>query len=400
MNNNWPDFVLPDARCDPVTLRFNSRPITLFRTEADPRLIKGWVANPRIEMILRRWRNTGHRSPDAHPDEEELLRLMLQDDDISRRKTFLIQELGEDVKRNGVRDPIIVTWDGILLDGNRRKFAVMWALSEMGGAGPEHRQLLERIPVLFLPENASEADKKSIVIQENYAESLKQPWPEVVTNGALYNKYLELSDLATGDDDLAIRKRLQEEFPRFGVTDIRNRIETWRVIEEFRGEYSDDIDEDDMERLINDQFQYFRQANDTYRRQNSYHEPEFRELLFKGVLHNLFPSFASVRELDDIYQSSEASAIFLQGEGMAPAQKRVNFRLARDEAGRERANKEQTIEKRLESILLSLDTLTSTQLANIPSPLRARLENSLNRIIAQASASPLEGHSAQVGEAG
>ena len=387
MSNHRPAFVLEDAPWDLVQIRFNGVPITLCRTVGDPSQINGWTNNPRIEMILRRWRNAGHRSPDAYPDDEEMLELMLRDDDISRRPTFQIKDLGEDVKRNGVREAIVATWDGLLLDGNRRKFAVMWALSEKGGARHDQRQLLERIPILVLPENATEADKKSIVIQENYAPSLKEPWPEVVTNGALYSKYVELSALATSDDDLQIRQKLRDEFPRFGVTEIRDRVETWRVIEEFRAEYNDDMDPDDMERLINDQFQYFRQANDTFRRRDCYGNPEFRDLLFTGIRHDLFPSFASVRELGDLFESPDASEVFLRGEGMSSGQKRDNFRLARDVAGRDRANSQQTIENRLESIIQSIDELTSVDLAKIPPSLRSRLENTLQRIIAQATAS-------------
>ena len=387
MSNHRPGFVPSDAPWGLVHMRFNGIPVSLYRTVGDPSQINGWINNPRIEMILRRWRNAGHRSPDAYPDDEEMLELMLQDDDISRRPTFQIKNLGEDVKRNGVREAIVVSWDGMLLDGNRRKFAVMWALSDKGAARYDQRQLLEHIPILVLPENASEGDKKAIVIQENYAPSLKEPWPEVVTNGALYNRYVELLDLATGEDDLQIRQKLRDEFPRFGVTDIRNRIETWRVIEEFRTEYGDDMDQDDMERLINDQFQYFRQANDSFRRQDFYGKPEFRDLLFTGIRHDLFPSFISVRELDDIYESPEASDIFVRGEGMSSGQKRANFRLARDVAGRDRANNQQTIERRLESIIQSLDNLTSAELARIPTELQKRLEDALDRIIAQSAVS-------------
>lgn len=50
-----------------------------------------------------------------------------------------------------------------------------------------------------------------------------------------------------------------------------HRIETWRLIQEFRGEYSDEVNEDEMERRINDQYNYFLQANDTFRKQNFYH---------------------------------------------------------------------------------------------------------------------------------
>ena len=388
MPTDRPDFVQPEAGMDPVTVRFNAVPVTLFRTYGDPRRIKGWVDNPRVAMIINRWRRQGHRSPDAYPTDDEFLDLMLEDDGLSRNNsTFAIEELGEDIKRNGVRDPIIVTWEGKLLDGNRRKFAVMWALSDRGSADAGQRQLLESVPLLVLPENAASSDEKVILIQENYADSLKRRWPEVITNGALYDRYQELSDQLPNEADLDIRRRLREEFPRFNTTEIRNRIETWQLIMEFQAEYSEDLDEDELARLTNDRFQYFRQANDTYRRREVFSEPEFRDLLFRGIQHGLFPSFASVRNLEDIHRSPRATEIFNRGEGMSDAQKRANFRLARDEAGRERAERELSVENRLESMVRFLDDLTSTQLANLSASMVDRLQEVLERVIAQAEAS-------------
>lgn len=388
MTSDRPDFVPEDAELRTVTIRFNSVPIVLYRTDADPRRIKGWTDNPRVELVIKRWRNRRHMSPDKVPDDEEMLELMLEDDDRNKaNQTFKIVDLGEDVKRNGVREPIIVTWDGKLLDGNRRKFAVMWALSDRGGASSEHLKLLGRIPVLVLRREAPYEEEQSILIEENYAESLKVRWPEVVTNGALYNRYQELSDLFSNEDDLSIRRRLRDEFPRFTVTDIMGRIETWKLIEEFRAEYGDEADEDDLDAQINDRFQFFRQANDTYRKKNVFKDPEFKELLFRGIHHGLFPSFSSVRELDDIYQSERATEVFLDGEGMSSLQKRTNFRKVRDEAGRERANRDLTLDRRLEDTIVFLDSITSIQLSEISADLRDRLENALQRIVAQATVS-------------
>ena len=338
-------------------------------------------------MIIDRWRRRGHRSSDVFPSHEEFLELMLEDDTLSRNKTFTIEKPGEDIKRTGVREPIIVTWNGKLLDGNRRKFAIMWALSDRAGADIGQRQLLEQAPMFVLPSDAPDSQEKFILIQENYAESLKEPWPEVVTNGELYDKYQELSLQLPNEDDLSIRRRLHDEFPRFPVTDIRNRIETWQLTLEFRGEYSDELDEDELDRLINDRFQYFRQAVDTFRRRDVFTEPEFRDLLFKGIHHGLFPSFASVRTLEEIHNSPQATEIFNQGEGMSDAQKRDNFRDARDEARRERAERERSVENRLESLMEFLDNLTSAELASLSSDAVVRLQDVLERVVAQVEAS-------------
>ena len=386
MSDYRPDFVLQDAGWELETRYFNGIPIALYKTEGDPSKIKGWVDNPRVDMVLNRWRNTNHMSVDAVPDDEEMLGLMLNRD----AGSFAIQDLGEDVKRNGVREPIIVTWDGTLIDGNRRKFAVMWAISNKGGASPEQHHRLGRIPMFVLPEGASNSDKQSIIIQENYAESLKREWPQVVTNGSIYRRYQELANQFPSEQELEIRRRVQREFPRFGVTDIRDRINTWNLIEEFNVDYGDDTNEDDLADKIDRSFQYFRQANDTFRNKNVFTEPEFKELLFCGIQENLFPSFASVRRLEEIYRNPQAKEIFLGGEGMQGSTLRSNFDRATAEAGREEATRNLTLERRLESMIDSLNNLTSMELAEIPPSLRSGLESALQRIIAQATVSTEE----------
>ena len=384
MSNGRPDFVLGDAEFELETRYFNGIPIALYRTEGDASQIEGWVDNPRVEMILNRWRNVNHMSVDASPDDEDMLQLMLDYDDDSN---FSIRELGEDVKGNGVREPIVVTWDGTLIDGNRRKFAVMWAISNRGGATPDQQYRLKRIPMFVLPDGAKDDDKQAIIIQENYAPSLKNEWPPYVTNGRIFRRYQELSSQFPSEQDLDIRRRVLREFPRFDVTGIRNRINTWNLIEEFRADYGDEYNEDDLRGKINKDFNYFLQANDTFRNRNVFSEPEFKELLFDGIQKTLFPSFASVRRLEEIYRNPQAKEVFLRGEGLQGTALRSNFDRATATARLDDVTKNLTLERRLESIIDSIDRLTSVELAKIPPSLRSRLEDALQRIVAQASVS-------------
>ena len=94
MSNDRPGFLTGDAAWQLETRHFNGIQIPLYRTEGEVSQIKGWVENPRIDMILNRWRNARHRSVDVFPDDDEMLDLMLDYDDGS----FAIPELGEDVK--------------------------------------------------------------------------------------------------------------------------------------------------------------------------------------------------------------------------------------------------------------------------------------------------------------
>ena len=208
-----------------------------------------------------------------------------------------------------------------------------------------------------------------------------------MTNGRIYRRFQELASQFPHEQELAIRQRVRREFPRFSTTEIRNRFNTWNLIEEFRADYSDEDNEDDLEAGINKSFQYFRQANDTYRNRNVFSEPEFKELLFNGIQNELFPSFAAVRRLEEIYRNPRATEIFLEGEGLSGTGLRSNFDRATGVANHEEATKNLTLERRLESIIDSIDELTSVQLAQIPPSLRSRLESALQRIIAQATVS-------------
>ena len=148
---------------------------------------------------------------------------------------------------------------------------------------------------------------------------------------------------------------MRSEFPRFSTTEIRNRINTWLLIEEFRADYGDEDNEDDLEAKINKNFQYFRQANDTYRTKNVFSEPEFKELLFRGIQQELFPSFASVRRLEEIYPNPQATEIFLGGEGLIWTGLRANFDRATPRRVAKRLPGTLTVERRLEAIIESID---------------------------------------------
>ena len=76
--------------------------------------------------------------------------------------------------------------------------------------------------------------------------------------------------------------------------------------------------------------------------------------------------------------------MFLEGEGMTRGQKRDNFRRVRDEAGRARANRDLPLARRIEDTIAFLDGITSIQLSEISADLRDRLENALQRLVAQA----------------
>ena len=61
--------------------------------------------------------------------------------------------------------------------------------------------------------------------------------------------------------------------------------------------------------------------------------------MFNGIQNELFPSFAAVRRLEEIYRNSRATEVFLEGEGLSDTGRRSNFNRATGVANHEEATK-------------------------------------------------------------
>ena len=105
-----------------------------------------------------------------------------------------------------------------------------------------------------------------------------------------------------------------------------------------------------------------------------------------------------MRRLEEIYPNPQATEMFLGGEGLTGTGLRGNFDRATAEARREEATRNLSVERRLEGIIESINSLTSVELAEIAATLRSRLESALQRVIAQATVSTDETNDANAVE--
>src|SRR5437867_8985955 len=85
--------------------------------------IKGWVENVRIALFVEKWKRD-HGG--VVPTNDDILDWMLRD----QNSEFNLKSLAESIVKNGVRQPVVITSDGVLLDGNRRYFASLMKLRE------------------------------------------------------------------------------------------------------------------------------------------------------------------------------------------------------------------------------------------------------------------------------
>lgn len=89
------------------------------------------------------------------------------------------KDLRDDIIKNGLREPLTLSFTGKLLDGNRRFFALKYALEGMPSTDP-NRQDLEAVDAYVLMADATVEDEQNVLVEENFSASLKIRWPDYV----------------------------------------------------------------------------------------------------------------------------------------------------------------------------------------------------------------------------
>src|SRR5690606_3458206 len=110
---------------------------------------------------------------ERHLTQDEILDLMKNEPEVK------LKDLRDDLIKNGLREPLTLSFSGKLLDGNRRFFASRYALETMPTTDP-NRQDLESIYAYVLTKDASEEDEQNVLVEENFSASLKIEWPDYV----------------------------------------------------------------------------------------------------------------------------------------------------------------------------------------------------------------------------
>lgn len=157
-----------------------SVPVWLGQVELDK--IRGWLGNPRTEVQAEQWEKGHGRTP----TNDEMLAILLAANN-GREGTY-IRELAGSILNNGVRMPVVLSHDGVLLDGNRRYFACLYLSTE--GAPPEDRHRFRTLPAIVLPPDITEEVKSDILTEFNFLPDHRLPWPYYVRAMRVYDDYV------------------------------------------------------------------------------------------------------------------------------------------------------------------------------------------------------------------
>lgn len=350
---------------------YNGRKLIVWEGKVKVSDIQGWVDNPRIDLSKKTLQEKIGERPLT---QDEVFELMKNDPEIR------LNELRDDIIKNGLREPLTLSYHGKLLDGNRRFFAIKYALEKMPLTDP-NRKDLEIVEALVLTEEASEEDEQNVLVEENFSPSLKIEWPEYIKA----QKVVQASDEGYTIDDIGKMYRWPKPKIReaLRIHEITSDFMVFATSasdpeDEFGGGFG--LTELDAENITAKNYQYFNEA------QKSFFEPlktdiYFKVHFFKWIYNGKFSSFQEVRVAYNAWKNPEAKAALMQPEPTAAKSAKAildyNERVvksAEEAAGR------------IDSFVKFLKGLTAHEIVTIPEKSRLNLEDALDLVVKMSKA--------------
>lgn len=361
-----PSFILdkPDPQ---MKLRlYNGRKLNVWEGKVKISSIKGWVDNPRIELEKKKvLRQVGNREL----TQDEIAELMKNDPEVKLR------ELRDDILKNGLREPLTLSFKGKLLDGNRRFFAIRYALDTMPVTDP-NRQDLESVDTHVLNEDATEEDEQNVLVEENFSASLKIEWPD----------YVKAMKVVQARESGLTPDQLSAKFS-WARSKINETIRIHDIIEEFKTFATSGVDQDDegggglglseqdAETVAAKNYQYFNEA------QKSFLDPlrtdlDFKLQFFRWIHEGKFSSFPEVRVAYKAWKDPEARAVIMRPDPTAAKSAKAIL----DYSTRIVRTSEETA-GRIDNFVKFLNDLTTSGIKLLPPSSREKLEEALRLVI-------------------
>lgn len=292
INTRPPKWLAREPKPELAQQRFHDRETFVWKGEVDVASISGWVGNPRTELL----RDQFYEQYARNPTNEEMCQLVLADED--EKEGLKIKELAANIRKNGVRVPIVLTASKKLLDGNRRYYASVFLLSE--GVRPQDRESFSQIPAYVLQEGTTEEIEDAIITEFNFAANMQLEWPY----------YIRARRVFVDHDENGLDK--DQLFNKYGVPwrYLDKWIKAARLCDRFLKFHDESFD--------SKQFAYrnFIMFDEMMRNYGArFSDAPFREALFQVLLdgyepenhkHHTFTKSADVLRLDEIYDNPDS----------------------------------------------------------------------------------------------
>lgn len=367
-----PSFLLKSNPTPTAKQRlYNGRKLQVWEGRVKIEDIQGWVDNPRIDLAKKLFQDkVGNRAL----TQDEILGIMKGEPD------FKMKELRDDIQKNGLREPVTLSFSGKLLDGNRRFFAIKYALETMPKTDP-NRVDFEVIDAFVLFEDVSETDEENVLVEENFAASLKLEWPDYVKA----QKVIRLKDESLTDEEVAKRlawpkSRVKETIR---IAEIIDEFEAYAIAEKNPADESASglgLTEHEAKALAAKNYQFFNEA------QKSFYNPlmtdvDFKMAFFKWIAEGKFSSFPEVRIAYKAFKNPEALVLLSADQPGAAKVAKASL----DYNERVVKNSEEAV-GRIDSFVKFLKQLEADSISKLPAATRASLQEALELITKMSAA--------------
>jgi hypothetical protein len=366
-----PSFILDKPVPHTKQRLYNGRKIIVIEGKVKIADIKGWIENPRIELAKKK---LIQKVGDRQLTQDEIIDLMKNDPEVK------LKDLRDDIIKNGLRQPLTLSHSGKLLDGNRRFFAIKFALESMPLTDP-NRQDLETVDAYVLTEDATDEDEQNVLVEENFSASLKIEWPD----------YVKATRVIQASENGLSAEEISKKFS-WGKSKIRETLRIHEIISEFLTYATSEQDledpnggglglsENDAETIAAKNYQFFNEA------QKSFFDPiktefDFKIQFFKWIYEGKFSSFPEVRVAYNAWKNPEAKAALMQPDPTAAKSAKAildyNARIIRstDEAV-----------GRIDSFVKFLNDMSAKEIKLLPDQSKTNLEQALQMVVKMSRA--------------
>ena len=361
-----PPFILDQPEPHVKQRLYNGRKLIVWEGKVKIDSIQGWVENPRIEIAKKKLvQKVGARQL----TQDEIFDLMKNDPEVK------LKDLRDDIIKNGLREPLTLSFGGKLLDGNRRFFALKFALETMPATDP-NRQDLESVNAYILSKDSTEEDEQNVLVEENFSPSLKIEWPD----------YVKALHVVAASEEGLTEAEIAKKFS-WAKAKIKETLKIHEIISEFLTYATSAVDpndesggglglsEQDAETVAAKNYQFFNEA------QKSFFGPlksdfDFKIQFFKWIHEGKFSSFPEVRVAHKAWNNPEAKAAIMQPEPTAAKAAKAIL----DYGDRVVRSTDEAV-GRIESFVKFLSDMKATEMSRLPDSSKENLAKALQMVI-------------------
>ena len=290
---------------------FHNKPLDVYPTQISFSKIDFWPENYRTVLhfdILEAQKN----KPVSKLSLEEIT------DFLVGRPVLKLTDLASSIEKNGVKVPLIILCNGLLLDGNRRYFACSYLFHEAKRKGKDIPKVLYDIPVYVIKgEDVNERTRQKILAESNFVEDWKVPWSLDVKAKVIGEFYEDcIKNKATPKEAYA---EIQDVYS-VEKSEVNAYLETRKLTKEFV-KMASPKERDSYRVLVQNKFVYFWEfRNKALRGRNplDYKKelPKVKKLFFEMIAKERFNNLKQVEPMIRSIRDKETWSILYKSKGV------------------------------------------------------------------------------------